>query len=75
MKTIEEIKRHRDHLLVCMQMPCDCRKTGHEEKCIRGAYMMKAVAETISWVLGQNDDMQPLVDRMAKDVSEFKQSN
>lgn len=75
MKTIEEIRRHHDHLRVCMTMPCQCRGTIHEEKCVRGMCMMEAVAETLSWLIGENDDMQELVDRMERSVVEYLASN
>lgn len=75
MKPADEIRRHRDHLRVAIKLPCQCKLTGHEEGCRRGMYMMKAVAETLSWALGENDDMQDLVDRMARDVAEFLRSN
>lgn len=75
MKTPEEIRRHRDHLRICIKMPCECRGTVHAEKCVRGMYMMKSTMETLSWALGENDDMQGLVDRMARDVAEFLRSN
>ena len=71
MKTADEIRRRRDHLRVAMQMPCGCAGTIHEEGCVRGSCMMQAVVQTLGWVLDDDDAMQDLVDRMAKDVAEF----
>lgn len=71
MKTESEIRSHPNVLMACMRMPCGCRGTAHEAKCLTGLKMMKATAETLRWVLGENEDMQPMVDRMAGDVRDY----
>lgn len=71
MKNEAEIRRHRDDLVVAMQMPCGCQGTEHVARCMVGLKMMKAVSETLSWVLGENDPQQRLVDEMRSDVAEF----
>jgi hypothetical protein len=74
-KTADEIRRHRDDLRVAMSMPCKCAGTRHAEKCVRGGCMMKAVEETLSWVLGENDGLQRMVDRMRGDVTAHQMIN
>jgi hypothetical protein len=71
MKTEAEIRQHRDDLKTCIHMPCDCRGT-HQEQCFRGMMMMKATIDTLSWILGENEEMAELVNRMQADAAEFR---
>jgi hypothetical protein len=75
MKSREEIRRHRDDLRIAMDMPCGCDSNGHADDCFRGLMMMKSTESTLSWVLGENDDLQGMVDRMARDVVAFRRQN
>lgn len=71
MKSPQEIRRHRDDILVAMKLPCDCDSTGHGEECHRGLLMMEAVQSTLSWALGENPQLQKMVDRMRADVKQY----
>lgn len=75
MKSELEIRRHRDHLRIAITTPCNCHGTKHEESCYRGMMMMQAVQQTLSWALGENEDLQAMVDRMAKDVTAAQRVN
>lgn len=71
MKSIEQIRRLRNDLLIAMDMPCKCDRRGHIEACARGRVQMSVVASHLSWVLGENDAAQSMIDEMRRDVAEF----
>lgn len=75
MKSKADILAHVNNLRVAINMPCECEGTAHAEQCIRGMYMMKAVIQTLLWAVGDNEGMQPMIDKMAKDVVAFKRVN
>lgn len=68
MKSEKVIREHRDILLLAMKLPCGCAGTRHALKCIVGLRMMQATADTLSWALGENEEMGELVENMAHDV-------
>lgn len=68
MKTPEEIRRHRDDIERAIRLPCGCAGTEHEEKCIRGMWMMRASVGVLNWVLGEDEGYQSMVDTMAREV-------
>jgi hypothetical protein len=74
-KTEREIRRHRDNLREAMRKPCGCAGTKHEEKCIRGAYMLRSAERTLSWILREAPEMQDLVDRMERELHVDGRSN
>jgi hypothetical protein len=65
MKTKQEIRQHLDDLLTCSKMPCSCAGTEHEARCIIGGRMMEATINTIQWILGENNGLQNMVNRMS----------
>lgn len=71
MKDEAEIRAHRDALRVCMAMPCRCNGTAHELDCLVGREMMTATVGTLSWALGENPDMQGLVDELGHDAAAY----
>jgi hypothetical protein len=68
MKSEAEIRRHRDNLRLMKRQPCGCRGTQHQLKCEIGLRMMEATEQTLSWILGEHDDMQRLVDELERDA-------
>ena len=71
MKSIDEI-RHRDNLRACLKRPCNCPGTIHAEQCMTGMMMMEAVQRTLSWILGEDDEQQELVDTIDDDCRRWK---
>lgn len=67
MKSEAEIRRHRDNLNHLMRQPCGCSGTQHEPVCKTGLLMMQATAKTLSWALGEYEEMQRLVDALEAD--------
>lgn len=69
MKTEAEIRRHLADLCLADQTSCGCAGTQHEEKCRRGADMMRVSINVLSWVLGQ----APQYDEIVEGLREFNQ--
>ena len=65
MKSESEIRAHREALVACRAMPCDCEGTRHELKCFIGGRMMEATIRTLGWILDENPEMDELVNHMA----------
>ena len=68
MKSEQEIRDHRDSLQFAREKPCDCRGTEHEAKCYMGQMMMYSTIETLSWILGENEAMNGLVECFAENA-------
>jgi hypothetical protein len=75
MKTPEEIRRHRDDLLAVHLAPCNCRGTAHQQECRDGGLMAAAAANVLSRALGENDDMEAMVQHIHARVAEIRESN
>lgn len=75
MKTEQEIRAHRNDLRTAQMLPCDCDAGGCSGACVTGRYMMAATEAALSWVIGENDGLQWMVDEIAKEVKEAKESN
>ncbi len=72
MKTEKEIRAHRDNLLDCLKKPCKCAAEGHAFECTEGGLMMRANAILLSWVLGENEGMDALVEAIDASVKRWK---
>lgn len=66
MKTEAEVRQYMQDLLTCADRPCDCRGTRHEAQCAIGEKLMRTVAASLSWVLGEDEDMQGVVDQIRR---------
>lgn len=71
MKTESEIRNHMKNLMVCINMPCQCRGTDHEYQCVVGGNMMRSSIATMQWILGENEEHQATVDRMAEGARDY----
>jgi hypothetical protein len=75
MKSVEKIRRHRDNLLFHQKQPCDCSGTNHEEDCYRGLMMMESALKTLSWALGEFEEMEEQVSLLEADRQAIERSN
>lgn len=66
MKTESEIRKHRDNLRRSLGEPCDCAAKGHERGCEIGRVMALALADALSWALGEPNDHGPVVEQFAR---------
>jgi hypothetical protein len=53
MKTEAEIRQLMDAIELLNAQPCECRGSGHEDRCVEGGHMMVVAAENLRWVLGE----------------------
>jgi hypothetical protein len=72
MKTADEIRKHRDALKFLCGVPCGCDGTLHALECFIGGKMMQASVEELSWVLGENGDMDRRVEEVAASAARRK---
>lgn len=74
MKSLEEIREYRDALRALAAKPCGCSARGHSNACEQGRWGMRAVANALSWVLGDGElpAQQALVDEMLRSAGRFK---
>lgn len=70
MRSEAAIRAHLANIRWALAQPCQCRGTVHEFRCEVGGKLMKSHIEVLEWVLGDNDNMGGIVERLAKGRSE-----
>lgn len=70
MKDEATIRRHRGNLRRLMNQPCGYKGTAHDVKCQQAAVANAAVERTLSWLLGEYDKLQAMVDAIDSQVNE-----
>lgn len=72
MKTLEEIRQYRDDLRTSLFIPCDCVEKGHDDECEKGRLMITMTIDQLSWVIGENNQHQELVDHIHDECTVFR---
>lgn len=70
MKSEKEIRSHLNDLIAARKIACGCAGTAHEWQCVVGGKMMGAVIGTLQWLLGENEELQEMVDSVHQDMLE-----
>lgn len=63
MRTVEEIRQHREDLRQTLITPCNCDRTGHRLECRAGARIMCLAIDVLTWALGEETPYEVLVER------------
>ena len=74
MKSEREIREFQDSMIVAIEKPCGCAGGQHAMECKIGGRMMAATIVTLSWILGECDEHQDLVDEMNRDIRDYRAS-
>ncbi len=71
MKTEQEIRKHRNNLVLLNCQPCGCGATSHADECREAQLMISMEILALSWVLGERDEYDESVAALNRNAKQF----
>ncbi len=72
MKTERQVRELRDSLRALIPEPCDCDAQRHAKTCQIGGMIFVANEILLSWLLGENEEHQRMVDYLNEGAAEAR---